>query len=292
MKRVLALVLLVLLFSTALGSAQQPSGPQPKPFAPSSNFMSAAGFRKAALADLAPRGQLRVAIAPNPLIVTLDRGSGQLHGVAADMARELAGALGVPFAPLDLFNALPAAALARLVNGATNGEWDVAFTVSETQRLSVMDFSPAYMEIENSYMVRPGVAIRTIDEVDKPGVRVSLVLGTASDRFLSTALRNAQLVRTDTREQAFEVLRSGGAEVMATSRPNLVVFAERLPGSRILDGRFLVENQAIALPKGRVVGLAYVTAFVEWAKATGVVARAIERSGIRGLRVAPPAPSR
>lgn len=292
MKRIAALAGAALLFASTAGFAQQQSPPEQKLFSPGSNFLSPAGFRKVVLAELVPTGQLRVAIAPNPLIFTFDRATGQLRGVAPDLARELATVLGVPFTPLDLFNVPPSVAIARILEGATTGTWDVAFTASETERLHIMDFSLPFMDIDLTYLVRPGLTIRTVAEADRPGVRIAVARGVASDRFLSAVIRSAELVRADTLEAAFEALRAGRADVMAAGRPILIPFAERLPGSRILEDRFSVDALAVAVRKGRPNGLTYVTAFVEWAKTNGVVQRAIDRSGIRGLKVAPPATSR
>ena len=45
---------------------------------------------------------------------------------------------------------------------------------------------------------------------------------------------------------------------------------------------------ALSVPKGKVAWLSYVSEFVEEAKASGVVQAAIDRSGPRGVTVAPP----
>ena len=79
----------------------------------------------------------------------------------------------------------------------------------------------------------------------------------------------------------------GNADAMAGIKTYLIPTSERLPGSRVLEGRFAVEETSIGVPKGHHVGAAYVRRFVDAAKSEGLVKAAIERAGIRGLDPAP-----
>jgi polar amino acid transport system substrate-binding protein len=63
--------------------------------------------------------------------------------------------------------------------------------------------------------------------------------------------------------------------------------AAKLPGARVLDGGYLSSYVAVAVPKGRPAALAYVTVFVEEAKASGSVRRALDHVGLRSSVVAP-----
>jgi hypothetical protein len=66
--------------------------------------------------------------------------------------------------------------------------------------------------------------------------------------------------------------------------------AARLPGLRLLPGRFMVIAQTIGLPAGRgELAERTLRAFVEQVKASGWVARALARHSIQGASVAPAA---
>ena len=86
---------------------------------------------------------------------------------------------------------------------------------------------------------------------------------------------------------AFDLLVTGEVDALAGLKQGLLDLLGRLPGSRILEGRFMGVQQSIAVPKGRDAGLAYLRRVVENAKRSGLVARAIERTGARGVSVAP-----
>jgi polar amino acid transport system substrate-binding protein len=63
----------------------------------------------------------------------------------------------------------------------------------------------------------------------------------------------------------------------------------QVPGSRILDGNFTTVQQAAGAPTGRPAGAKYLREFIEDVKATGLVAKLIEKNNIKGLTVAPKA---
>lgn len=231
---------------------------------------------------LAPTGQLRVAFLSGPLYATKDPTTGELKGVAVDLGRELARRVGVPFQPVLYPN--PAAIIA----GAKSGEWDVALMGINAERAAAVDFSAPYMEVEQGYLVRAGVPIATPSDVDKPGIRVAVTEKTGADAHLSRTLKNATLVRTKTVGELDAVLDSGNADVIAATKTLLYDRAAKRPGSRVLDGRFLVEPIGMAVPKGRnAIAAAYVGKFVEEAKAAGVVKSAIDKAGLRGVNAAP-----
>ena len=153
-----------------------------------------------------------------------------------------------------------------------------------------MDFSPTYMEVDNVFLVPTGLRLATAADVDRAGVRVAVPRGSAPDLFLSRTLRNAEVVRVPGgAEAAVEVLASGRADAYGENAHLLHGVMARLPaGARILDGRFDVVRMAIAVPKGRgAAGLDHLGRFVADAKRDGTVARAIERAGLRGVRVPP-----
>jgi polar amino acid transport system substrate-binding protein len=236
-----------------------------------------------AKAALAPTGKLRVAFISVPLYATKDSATGELKGVAVDLGKDLARRVGVPFEPVGYAN--PPA----LIGGAKSGEWDVALMGINAERAAAMDFTAPYMEVEQGYLVRAGVSIATPSEVDRTGVRIGVLGGSGADLHLSKTTKNAALVRIKSLVENYALLDTGKADVIAATKTALFDGAASRPGSRVLDGRFLVEPIGMGVPKGRDSAAAvYVGKFVKDAKAQGLVQSAIERAGLRGVVVAPP----
>ena len=234
-------------------------------------------------AAVAPTGKLRVAFLSGPIYATKDPATGELKGVAVDLGKELARRVGVPFDPVVYPN--PPA----LIGGAKSGDWDVALMGINAERAAAMDFSAPYMEVEQGYLVRAGVSIATASDVDKAGIRVGVLEKSGADLYLSSTLKNAVLVRVKSLAENYALLDTGKTDVIAASKTALFSEAEKQAGSRVLDGRILVEPIGMGVPKGRdTAAAAYVGKFVEEAKAEGLVKSAIERAGLRGVVVAPP----
>jgi polar amino acid transport system substrate-binding protein len=233
-------------------------------------------------ADLAPSGTLRAGINyANFILATKDPVSGESRGVAIDLTRELGRRLGVPV------ELIPYDSVAAMVDAATAGAWDIAFLGIDPAREGEISFTAAYLEIEATYLVPAGSPVRAVADVDREGVRVAATARANYELFLGRQLTRAQLVRAPSADAAFDLLATGRADVLAGLRQALIGLAERLPGSRVLDGRFMAVRQAVGVPRGRDAGLGYLRGVVEDAKASGLVARAIERTGVRGIAVAP-----
>lgn len=240
--------------------------------------------------DLAPTGKLRAGINhANAVIATKDPATGELRGVSVDLMRELARRLDVPLELTGfdfsgkLTDALNAGALdiGGIAGGAGSG------------REKTLDFTAGYLQIETTYLVAPGSPIRSVAEVDRAGVRVGVADKSAFQPFLARTLKQAQLLTGPGNPTAFELLRSGNVEVLAGLRHQLMEVAPKLPGSRVLDGRFLVVEQTLAvrkLPPGREAGIRYLRDYIEEMKASGFVARALTRHGHGHVPVSPPAP--
>jgi polar amino acid transport system substrate-binding protein len=238
-----------------------------------------------ARSELAPAGALRAGINyGNVILARKDPATGEMSGVAIDLARELAGRLGVPLTIVG-FDTVGA-----MVDGAAAGAWDIAFLGSDPARESVITFTPAYVELAATYLVPAGSPIGTVAEVDRAGVRVAAPARANYELFLTRNLRNATLVRAPSAEAAVELLAAGQVEALAGLTQGLLAPAAKLKGSRILDGRFMAVQQSMGVPKGREAAAAYLRGFVEEAKTSGLVARAIAKTGAVGVTVAPPAP--
>ena len=233
--------------------------------------------------DFVKSGKIRAGLAEAPIMATKDPVTGELRGVAVDLSRELAARIGVEL--VQVAYPRPGAVMAGLKSNA----WDVAFLGIDPARAAEADFSPAYLEVDLKYLVPPNSSIHMLTDADKAGIRIAVPRGDLVDILLSEKLRRAELVRADTVMGAFDLLQAGKAEVCALPLPNLVQYSARLPGSRILDESFGVNQVGIVVPKGQTAHLAYFSDFIEDAKASGFIQSAVERAGLRGVRVAPPA---
>ncbi len=239
----------------------------------------------AARSDLAPTGKLRVGINQgNFLVVTKDPASGELRGIAVDLARELGRRAGLPV------EFIAYASAGKMAEAVKTGAWDVAFLGAEPQRQNEISFTPAYLEIEATYLVPAGSPIRAIAEMDRDGMRIAVAAKSAYDLFLSRTLQRARLMRAEGIDASFKLFVADQLEALAGLKPRLVTDAQVLPGSRILEGRFTAIQQAIGAPRGRDAGAIYLRDFIEDVKASGLVAQAMEKHGVRGVSVAPSAP--
>ncbi|MFQ5682375.1 MAG: ABC transporter substrate-binding protein [Candidatus Binatia bacterium] len=235
--------------------------------------------------NLAPKGKLRVGINyGNPVLATRDPSSGDLRGVAVDLVHELSRCVDIPVELVGF------EAAGKMVEALQGDAWDVAFLAADPGRAGEISFTAPYLEIEGTYLVQAGSPLRTIADVDREGVHIALAANSAYDLFLSRSLKRAQLVRTANPTAAFELLFAGKVDVLAGVKQTLVANAGKLPGSRVFDGRFMAIHQALGIPKGRDVAAKYLREFIEEVKASGLVAQAIEKAGVRGVSVAPRAP--
>jgi polar amino acid transport system substrate-binding protein len=236
---------------------------------------------QAVRADLVRNGKLRVGINfGNALLTKRDPNPG---GIAVDLARELSSRLG---AQLEIVSYEGAGGLA---DAATNGEWEVGFLGAEPQRAAQISFTAPYVEIESTYVVWEGSPLHSVDDVDRQGVRIAISGKSAYDLYLSRNLKHATLVRTQGSPAALKLFVTEKLDALAGLKPLLIGDVEKTPGTRLIEGRFSVVQQAVGTPKGHDAGAKYLCEFVEDVKATGLVARVMEKNGIRGVSVAPKA---
>ncbi len=234
------------------------------------------------VAELAPTGVLRAGInMSNFLLVTGKTALGDPVGVSPDMAAEVARRLGVPL------KLVPYKSPGELGDDAEKNVWDIGNIGAEPQRAKTIAFTAAYCEIESTYLVPAGSPIQSMADVDKPGVRISVTGRSAYGLWLENNIKQATLVRTDTLDASFEKFVSEKLEVLAGLRPRLIDDVKKLPGARILDGKFSAVQQAIGTPKKNVKAAPWLAAFVEEAKRTGLVQSFIDKHGAKGLSVAP-----
>ena len=235
-------------------------------------------------AQLAPTGVLRAGInLSNFLLVTGRSESGDPTGVAPDMAREIATALGVPVKYVTFKSP------GELGDQVGKDVWDIGLIGAEPQRAEKIQFTAAYVEIEATYMVPEGSPIKSIADVDRKGVRIAVSARSAYDLWLVNNIRNATLVQVSGLDAAYEKFMSDKLEVLAGLRPGLLKDVAKAPGLKILDGKFTAVQQAVGTAKANVEAAGFLADFVEKAKKSGMVQGFIDRHRVKGLTVAPPA---
>jgi len=235
-------------------------------------------------ARFAPTGTLRASInLGNPILAGRDARSGEPVGVSVDLARAFAQRLGVGIELVAFDTAI------QSVQAVTDEKADIGFFAIDPLRGEGIAFTAAYVLIEGCYLVRDGSPIRANDEVDRAGRTVVVGKGSAYDLFLTRTLKQASIVRAPTSQAVVDTF-IDGADVAAGVKQQLQTDARRIGGVRLLEGRFMVIQQAMGMPKGRgAAAAAYLTRFVEEMKASGFVAAALKHHAIEGASVAPPA---
>jgi len=224
-----------------------------------------------AQAELCPTGVLRAGInLSNFLLVTGRSASGDPEGVAPDMAAEIAKALGVPV------KYVPYKTPGELGDAVGSNAWDIGLIGAEPQRAEKIAFTAAYVEIEATYMVPPGSALKSIGEVDRKGVRIAVSARSAYGLWLENNIKNATLMAISGLDAAFNKFRDEKLEVLAGLRPGLLKDIEKMPGATILPDKFSAVQQAVGTAKPNKAGAEYLAAFVEQAKKSGLVANLIE----------------
>ena len=226
---------------------------------------------------LAPTGKLRVALyVGSPASIVRGATPDQSKGVGFDLGKELARRIGVPFEPVVYPS--PGA----IMDGLTSGEWDLTFFGPTPARVSVLDFTAPFLVIEHGYLVPAGSPISTVDAVDRPGTRIGAPQGGSVNGSLARTIKKATVIAGPSVPAGEEMLKSGTVDVFAANKANLFELSDKMPGSRVLDGRIGVDEVAVALPKGREAGMSYVRKYIDDAKSEGLIKAAVQRAGLRG----------
>lgn len=234
------------------------------------------------VSQLAPTGVLRAGInTSNGLLVTGMSPSGDPQGVAPDMAAEIARRLSVPVAYVKFDRP------SKLADAAGTDQWDIGLIGAEPARAEKITFTPAYCEIEATYLVQPDSNFKSVADVDRPGARIAVRAGSAYDLWLARNIKHAQVLRSDTADGPLDQFIAEHLDALAGLRPQLLVDVKKVPGARILPGNFTAVQQAIGTAKPNAAGAEFLREFVAEAKRSGLVAKLIERHHVVGLSVAP-----
>jgi len=230
---------------------------------------------------LSRHGVLRAGInMSNFLLVSSRTADGGPAGVSPDMAATLAACLSLPL------KYVPYESPGKLADAAERDEWDVALLGAEPQRAAAIDFTPAYAEIEATYLVPPGSPLQSVAEVDQQGRRIAVAARTAYGLWLERNVREAELVAGLNFDEAYRHFVDDKLDALAGLRPKLVEDEKKLPGSRMLPGRFMAVQQALGTPKLSGIAIDYLRSFVSAAIQGGLVGQLIAKHGVIGLSVA------
>lgn len=232
---------------------------------------------------LAPTGTLRIAAYPgSPTSLVPGSTVGNERGVTVEVGRELARRLGVP-AQIVIFERP-----AEIADALKAGRADFTITNASPARAKDIDFTPPVVRLESGYLVAPGSRLTSAAQVDAAGVRVGVTQGSSSQAALSRDLKAAQVRAVPSVVLAAEQLKQGELDAFASNKGILFDMAARVPGSRVLEGRWGLEQLAVGVPKGREAAAAWLQAFVNDSAVQLLVQQAAARAGLRGLAAASP----
>jgi polar amino acid transport system substrate-binding protein len=236
-------------------------------------------------AELAPTGVLRVGInLGNPVIAQPGPEGGEPRGVGPALGREFARRCALPIAFVTYETA------GKVADAMKAGELDAAFLAIDPARAADIEFAPAYVHIEGTYLVAEGSPLQAVAEVDREGRRIAVGLKTAYDLYLTREIRHASLVRASSSPEAIEQFVREKLDCAAGVRQPLESWAAAHPGYRVLGDAFMVIRQAAGVPKGRLAAARHLAQFIEEAKRSGFVAQALRESGQGEVTIAPAAP--
>jgi polar amino acid transport system substrate-binding protein len=248
-------------------------------------FAIAGAVAEDAVRAVAPTGALRVAIAVGPAASTFwatrDPQSGEPRGVTVELGKAAAEKLHVPLKLVAYKNS------GEIAVAASKSEWDISFMPADAEREKYVDQGPSYVVYESSYLVRGGAGIKDMADVDRTGIHVGVIEGTATSRTVAKSLKNAWLATYAKPEMAAASMRDGNLDALAMGRDALADLAKTLPGSRVLDGAVQSTGVVVAVPKNRAATRDWAAHFVEDAKADGTVRHAFDSAGFNTTDVAP-----
>ena len=234
-------------------------------------------------AALAPHGRLRVGLnMANFLLITGTTASGEPDGVSPDIGRKLAQALGVAveFVRFD--------GPGQVADAASDDVWDVANIANEPARAETIDFSPAYCEIQASFLVKHDAGLHAFADVDKPGRTIAVKARSAYELWLSDHLRHAALVRTESMEESYGAFVDQELDALAGLRPKLLEYQQETAGTQVMQVPFTAVKQSMGIRRGTPEAAIWLAQFVKEAVVSGVVNDLIEHHGVGGRLSVPP----
>jgi len=244
-----------------------------------------AGAAEAADVMIAPTGKLRaVFLGGNPAQGIQNRITGEVEGVVGDLTRELGKRVGVPVA------ITPVAGVQAVIEAVRDGRADIGFIAYDQSRAGTVQFSQTYMLVKQTFLVLKESPLRSVEELDRPGLKIGAGRGDSIALFIRRNFERATIVEgTDpSPATAMRLLSDRAVDAFGGNRQRLTTVAREDPDYRVLDGDIFGVPQAIIVPKGKPSALIAVNRFIDDMRASEFIKAAIERSGIIGVEVAPP----
>jgi polar amino acid transport system substrate-binding protein len=240
---------------------------------------------KALMNSFAPTGTLRVGInLGNPVLASsIDKTKPQPKGVTIDIANEIAQRLNLPI------ELIPFQTAGETVQALKMGTLDLIFVAIDPVRGADISYTPAYIQIEGAYMVKDSSALMRNEDVDAAGNEIVVGNNSAYDLYLTREIKQATLLRSASSQAVIDDFMGGAGNVAAGVKQQLESDAQRYKGLRLLPGHFMVIKQAIGIPKARVdfeKTIAYLSSVIQELKASGFIAKAMQRHNIQGAQVA------
>ena len=202
-------------------------------------------------------------------------------GVAVTLGSALAEKLGVPL------EIVAHKSSGEIQNSSSDNRWDVAFLPVDDERKKLVDFGNAYHLLQSTFLVAPGSKIASVKDAGAKGVGIGGVANTATFRAAKKATPQATHIDFAGVDAAAAAMNAKKIDAIALSRESLSGLVGKIPGSRILDEAFLNSSTAVCVPKNKPAALAYVSEFIEEAKASGLVRKALDEMGLKASQVAP-----
>jgi polar amino acid transport system substrate-binding protein len=234
---------------------------------------------------LAPTGTLRaVFLQTNPVQGRVNPKTGAVSGPAVDLTRELGRQLGVPVSIVGVSGA------AAMIDSLRNHTADIGFLASDPTRATYVDFSQVYSLSWSSYIVPVNSPLRKVADADSKGIRIGAATGDSPQLYLSRNLKNTEVTGFDNPppDAVIKMLTSGQIDCWAANRQRLIEMVTAHPNLRVLPDNYFAVKQAIVVLKGNLAALDTVNHFLNDARASGLIKRAIDQAGLSGsVDVAP-----
>lgn len=159
-------------------------------------------------------GQLRCGAAVYAPFVMRDPTTGAYSGFFADLCRQYADVLKVKAVFVDT-------TWDNIVAGLQAGKWDMSLALNRTpERALAVSFSIPAVQYEvtlayNKNNPKVGAAPKSMADVDKAGMTVAVTSGTVQDKAVSAVLKQAQVLRLPSEDEARLAVLSKRADLLA-----------------------------------------------------------------------------
>ena len=243
------------------------------------------GLAEAADLNIAPTGHLRaVYLGGNPAQAIQNAATGESRGVVVDLSNEFGRRIGVPVA------ITPVAGVPAVIEAVRDGRADIGFVAYDPSRAGTVEFSQTYMLVMQTFLVLKDSGLRSVEELDRSGLKIGAGRGDSIALFLRRSLKQATLVEgTDPSPAvAKRMLSDRAVDAFGGNRQRLTTVAREDPDYRLLQGDVFGVPQAIIVPKGKPSALMAVNRFIDEMRVSEFLKASIERSGVIGVEVAPP----